>query len=188
MLDFNDTLARVTVRDVLKSFGIEAACGRIPCPIHGGKNQTAFSINEHTFCCFSCGASGGLIQLTMHLRDCDRNGALKYLCQLAGLPFTEPKRRNSKAPKRAIPTSRPIPDRPEYQEAKQEYERLLKWQGDLESQLRFIKKSHAFGYISVPVFVAKKNHILAQLQELDEEIPAAKWDMNQVRKKGRKEA
>ena len=77
---FDEILARVTIPDILMDCGVDPGPkNRISCPIHGGNNPQSFSYNDHTFICFSCGASGGLIDLVEHLRHCNKEGALKYL-------------------------------------------------------------------------------------------------------------
>ena len=83
MMNFDEIKARVTIRDILKSAGIEAERNRIACPIHGGSNLTSFSFTDSTFICFSCGAEGGLIALVEYLQRCSRQEAL---CALRRLP------------------------------------------------------------------------------------------------------
>jgi hypothetical protein len=84
-IDFNEIRSRVTVRDILADFGHLPTRNRMACPIHNGKNPTSFSFTDGGFCCFSCGASGGLLDLIEALTGCDRQGAMEYLAQKAGI-------------------------------------------------------------------------------------------------------
>ena len=54
---------------------------RCECPIHGGKNRTAFTITEDGtgFYCFSCGAKGNVIDFVMQYYDLTENDAIEYL-------------------------------------------------------------------------------------------------------------
>jgi hypothetical protein len=87
MIDFNEICARVTIEDILADCGFYPKGKRMPCPIHGGNNPTAFSFNEHTFFCFNCGASGGLLDLAEILRGTNRQEARKYLADKAGIRY-----------------------------------------------------------------------------------------------------
>jgi DNA primase len=76
------------------------------CPIHRGKNRTSFSFSEHYYHCFSCGASGGLVDLLVELKGMDRRGALEYLSRLAGISHTSARTRpNARMPIRYHPKS-----------------------------------------------------------------------------------
>lgn len=85
MYSFDDIKMRVVVADILLDHGIEPRGNRIPCPLHNGNNPTSFSFNRSGFCCFSCGASGGLLDLVQHFRHCNRITALCYLEDLSGI-------------------------------------------------------------------------------------------------------
>lgn len=57
----------VSIPDVLKRYGYDTGRNkRIPCPLHDGKNAN-FSYTDHVYHCWTCGASGNVIQLVMHL-------------------------------------------------------------------------------------------------------------------------
>jgi DNA primase (bacterial type) len=67
----------VTMPEVLQAYGIrEGKRGRIPCPIHGGHNESSFSYNQHQFQCFNCGAKGGVIQFVQEYLECSFEKAL----------------------------------------------------------------------------------------------------------------
>lgn len=67
----------VTMPEVLQAYGIrEGKRGRIPCPIHGGHNESSFSYNQHQFQCFNCGAKGGVIQFVQDYLECSFEKAL----------------------------------------------------------------------------------------------------------------
>ena len=87
MIDFDDIKTKVTVRDVLADGGFYPKRSRMPCPIHDGSNPTSFSFTDEGFICFSCGVSGGLLDLAEALFDFDRQKALKYLADRAGITY-----------------------------------------------------------------------------------------------------
>lgn len=67
----------VTMPEVLQAYGIrEGKRGRIPCPIHGGHNESSFSYNQHQFQCFNCGSKGGVIQFAQDYLECSFEKAL----------------------------------------------------------------------------------------------------------------
>lgn len=86
MADFDEIKRRVTIEDILINCGYQPRRNRMACPIHNGRNPTSFSFTEDIYHCFSCGASGGLLDLAQTLLHVDRRHALQYLADLAGLP------------------------------------------------------------------------------------------------------
>lgn len=68
----------VTVPQALCFYGCHADGKRIPCPIHHGKNNN-FSYNDRAFRCFSCGASGSVIDLVMQLFDMSFSDAVRKM-------------------------------------------------------------------------------------------------------------
>lgn len=57
----------ISMEDVLIHYGFRTAHnGRIPCPIHNGKDNN-FSYKKHHFKCFVCGAGGSVIDFVMEL-------------------------------------------------------------------------------------------------------------------------
>lgn len=57
----------VTIRDVLEMYNLPVGRnGRIPCPIHNGKDPN-FSYNDKVYQCWSCGAKGDVITLVMEI-------------------------------------------------------------------------------------------------------------------------
>ena len=56
------------------------------CPLHGGKNPTAFAWREDgRWHCFSCGAGGDRIALVRGVRRCSFPEAVKFLSELSGV-------------------------------------------------------------------------------------------------------
>lgn len=57
----------VSMEDVLNLYGFHPSrYGRIPCPIHNGKDKN-FSYKHKNFKCYVCGKSGTVIDFVMHL-------------------------------------------------------------------------------------------------------------------------
>ena len=57
------------MEDVLQQYGFPTARnGRIPCPLHNGKDNN-FSYKGQYFKCFVCGAGGSVIDFVMRLFD-----------------------------------------------------------------------------------------------------------------------
>lgn len=71
---------------VLKSDGTYRCC----CPIHGGSNDSSFAIfNDNKFYCFSCGASGDIIQYKMQKDNIPFNIAIKELADDFGIELDD---------------------------------------------------------------------------------------------------
>lgn len=75
MIDYASEIKdRITMGDVLSLYGLTSkTSGRIPCPIHNGKDNN-FSFKDRSFKCYVCGQSGTVLDFVM-----------AYF----GLPFTE---------------------------------------------------------------------------------------------------
>jgi len=86
---FNEIKKRVTIQDILLDCGHQPNNYRMPCPIHNGKNPTSFSFTDHVYHCHSCGASGGLIDLVESLLGFDRQKAMRYLSEKAGISLND---------------------------------------------------------------------------------------------------
>jgi len=91
---FHDILQRVTIKDILIDYGFSPKRNRIACPIHGGDNPSSFRFTDHNFICFSCGARGGLIDLAMSIAGSDKSSTVRYLCELADIPYESPNSAN----------------------------------------------------------------------------------------------
>lgn len=71
---------------VLKSDGTY----RCRCPIHGGENDSSFTVfNDNKFYCFSCNASGDIIQYKMQKDNVPFNIAIKELADDFGIELDE---------------------------------------------------------------------------------------------------
>lgn len=58
---------RLTIPEVLKGYGLPTnSRKRIPCPIHNGEDNN-FCYTDQVYHCWTCGASGNLINLVMEL-------------------------------------------------------------------------------------------------------------------------
>jgi len=84
-LDFAKLNAIVNIQTVLRHYGIDwlRKVGRDlrgRCPIHQGNRPDSFSVNldRNVFHCFSCQASGGVLNLVASMENCSiREAALK---------------------------------------------------------------------------------------------------------------
>lgn len=72
--------ARVCLPDVVARYvpGCSPRNGRIPCPVHGGKNYN-FSYDENVYHCFVCGCKGDLVRLTQDIFGLDIMGAIRKI-------------------------------------------------------------------------------------------------------------
>jgi hypothetical protein len=88
--DAHDLAALVPMARLLTALGFEANEGkrRGPCPVHRGRNPSAFSWHEDgRWHCFSCGAGGDRIALVRAARRCSFSEAIHFLAPLAGVNF-----------------------------------------------------------------------------------------------------
>lgn len=75
----------VSMDDVLLHYGFPTSkYGRIPCPLHNGKDKN-FSYRKNSFKCFVCGRGGSVIDFTMELFGIDFRQALLRLDSDFGL-------------------------------------------------------------------------------------------------------
>lgn len=77
----------VTVHQVLDSHGIRTSRKRCRCPFHKSRPDT-MSITDKLFHCFSCGASGGVIQLEAKLSGITDDEACRVLADRYGLDIS----------------------------------------------------------------------------------------------------
>jgi hypothetical protein len=183
MVDFDEIVRRVSIKDILNDAGIHPDRNRMACPIHDGSNPTAFSYSDATFICHSCGAKGGLLALTEYLHECSKKEALGKLHQLAGLPFDADRPGNAKlhrltAPRRGTRRS------PEYHAAANKLEWLETIQYGLNTALRLIRRNVKLGKVPLNHFYAKEQQYLYELEELDPAIIELNCRVNELKKRG----
>lgn len=75
----------VTIQEVLALHGIRAKRNRCRCPFHASRPDT-FSFTDRLYHCFSCGESGGPIQLEAKLSGVTDDEALHILADRFGTP------------------------------------------------------------------------------------------------------
>jgi hypothetical protein len=83
-----DVAAQVSMRALLRELGfaVNQRTHRCSCPLHAGKNPSAFSWRETgEWFCFSCGRGGDKLALVQEAKRCDFKDALKFLAALAGV-------------------------------------------------------------------------------------------------------
>lgn len=88
----------VTIQEVLALHGIRTSRKRCRCPFHASRPDT-FSFTDEVYHCFSCGESGGPIQLEAKLSGVTNDEAIKILADRFGLdvtnrPMTKEEKRN----------------------------------------------------------------------------------------------
>ena len=184
MIDFREITARVTVSDILTQAGITADRNRISCPIHNGNNPTAFAFTETVFCCFSCGASGGLIDLICFLYGCNRRESMRRLCDMAGITFDGENSGTGNPPHRriAMPLS-PHRRSGEYLDAESQLEWLVLRRYALEVLLRIVRGGVRIGKVPLVEFYAREQLYLYELEETDWRVPLTKYQVNQIRRR-----
>ncbi|MEW6214843.1 MAG: CHC2 zinc finger domain-containing protein [Nitrospirota bacterium] len=169
MTDFEEIKCRVTIRDILNSLGYYPKKRRMACPIHRGKNRTSFSFSEHYYHCFSCGASGGLVDLLVELKGMDRRGALEYLSRLAGISHTSaPSKPNARMPTRYRPKSISHEDQ-NLRELEFRLEVLDILRDFYTWELKNARRRKREGTISLAAFYSATQYYDYVLEELDEE-------------------
>lgn len=94
--DFLDTLKnRVSIEDVLNSFGYNTSKNPTECPFHSSRGGKCFSFSYDVAHCFHCDGGWNIFSLVKDIKKCDFKEALIYLSNIAGLEneLEESKRR-----------------------------------------------------------------------------------------------
>lgn len=181
MSDFDDILQRVTVQAILENAGFKIRGSRTACPIHGGSNRSAFSFSDHGFCCFSCGASGGLISLVQQLYDYSKAEAMEYLCGLAGVPY-EPTGIERNPTPLIQSEDRLTISEIEYLQLENQYEYIDDLRFGYGTMIRIIRKKAKSGAMSLPEFYRLEQRYLADLEEMDTQIINLNYQITQKKK------
>ena len=80
-----DTIEQaVSIPAVLALHGVKVSRTRCKCPIHHG-SRNSFSFNDKVYHCFTCGSSGGVIQLQASMDGTDDDTACRTLARQFGL-------------------------------------------------------------------------------------------------------
>ncbi len=90
MTDARQIAALMPMPRLLEALGFEVneRTRRAPCPLHQGRNPSAFSWTEDgRWYCFSCGAGGDRIELVRAVRQCSFREAVEFLARLAGVEY-----------------------------------------------------------------------------------------------------
>ena len=183
MICFDEIKSRVTIRDILADCGFQPRGNRIPCPIHGGQNPTSFSFTDNTYICFSCGASGGLIDLTEILLNKNRKDAIHYLAEKAGVPWQDIQGMTiERIPIRAIKLSPAPGEDAGFLELIIDLKGLELLRHAYTWQIQCARKSLLKGELSLSEFhsIAQYNEYL--LEDLNTEIIRTNYEIN-MRKK-----
>ena len=78
----------VTIPEVLELHGIKRHGTRCRCPLHNG-DRDSFSFTDTLFHCFTCGESGGVIQLEALLSGVSNDEACRILARQYGLDIDD---------------------------------------------------------------------------------------------------
>lgn len=185
MVDFDEIVRRVSIKDILNDAGIHPVRNRMACPIHDGSNPTAFSYSGATFICHSCGAKGGLLALTEYLHECSKQEALRKLHQLAGLPFDVERPGNPESCQLTAPRPKlRVKHSVEYYEIKNKFEWLKLYEYALYAALRILRRNVQGGEVPLEEFYFKEQMYLYKLGELDPVIIEMNYIVNKLKKKG----
>ena len=182
MVDFQDILARVTIKDILTDCGYNPASNRMPCPIHGGKNPTSFSFTDHGYCCFSCGASGGMLDLSEALRGINREQALKYLADLAGIQIDDRPCDNTSRINKAYRRTPAITDDTNLINLKIDHKALEILSDHYTWRIRNARKCLKVGTMDLATYYAETQYAEYALEELDKEIAIIKHEITMKNK------
>jgi len=178
MVDFQEILARVTIKDILTDCGYQPVRNRMPCPIHGGKNPTSFSFTDHGYCCFSCGACGGLLDLTEALLGINRKEALEYLADKAGISIEDRPAENKPIAIKPIRRSPAITENTDLINLKIDLKAIEILRGHYTWQLMNARKRLKTRTMELPEFYATTQYAEYMLEEYDEEIMALTHEIN----------
>lgn len=88
--DFDDSFldklkSKISMEDVLDSFGIDTSRNPTTCPKHDSKGGKCLGFNNETAHCFHCEGSWNIFSLVKEVKDCSFKEALSYLAQMSGL-------------------------------------------------------------------------------------------------------
>jgi len=84
--DFLDKLkSKVSITDVLDSFGIDTSHSPTLCPFHSSKGGKCLGFNDDTAHCFHCDGSWNIFSFVKDMKKCDFKEALEYLANIGGL-------------------------------------------------------------------------------------------------------
>jgi DNA primase len=73
-------LRDLPIEGVAERLGLQVSRHKCLCPFHPDKHPSlSFSTKRNTFCCFSCGAKGGTIDLVMNYLHLDFKSACRWL-------------------------------------------------------------------------------------------------------------
>ncbi len=180
MVCFDEIKSRVTISGILADFGYHPKRNRMPCPIHGGKNPTSFSYTDDSFYCFSCGAKGGLIDLTETLLGKNRQDALRYLAEKAGIQWWEAHGRTKGYASRELPGKAIDADLLELEVTMKGLEVL---RGHYTWQLRNARKCLREGGIDLSTYYITIQCHEYFLEELDSDVIKTKYEISMKKKR-----
>lgn len=122
--------------------------------------------------------------MVQHLYQCDRQGALKRLCSLAEIPWSE--KPNTREVFGTSPYIQPVRLLPlysaEYHKAKTRLEWLELYRHGLDVALQILRCNVKLGRVALSEFYAKEQIYLYELEELDPRIAEAKHKTNKIRR------
>jgi DNA primase len=180
MICFDEIKSRVTISGILADFGYHPKRNRMSCPIHGGKNPTSFSFTDDSFYCHSCGAKGGLLDLTEKVLGKNRKDALRYLSEKAGIPWRDTPRKTESNAFRAFPRKTIDADLLELEITMKGLEVLRE---HYTRQIRDARKGLREGGIDLSKYYGTIQYCEYVLEELDSEVIKTKYQISMNMKK-----
>lgn len=87
-IDF-ERICRLPIEGVAARLGLEVSRHKCLCPFHDDSHPSlSFHVPSNTFRCFACGASGGVVHLTMKVRNLHFADACRWLAASGNVPVT----------------------------------------------------------------------------------------------------
>lgn len=103
-----ERLRSLNIEEVAERLGLEVKRHKCLCCFHNERNPSmVFNLRKNTYCCYSCGAHGGTIDLVMHVL----NKGFVEACQWLGSPLLLPHRGRDLNPGREDKSSTPWGDK-----------------------------------------------------------------------------
>lgn len=84
--DFVQTLQnRISMKDVLESFGVNTSMNPTSCPFHESRGGKCLGFTYQVAHCFHCDGAWNVFSLVKEKKNCDFKESLQYLANLCGL-------------------------------------------------------------------------------------------------------
>ena len=76
----------ISIREVLNYYGLEPnSNGKIACCVNNEKTPSLHIRDDKSFCCYSCGTQGDVLDFIQHQEQCSLGTAIKIASNIAGI-------------------------------------------------------------------------------------------------------